>query len=465
MGYVYTLAKRVLVCLGKSVTRDGLLAIEYIKKIANHNLTTTARPDLQKLFDDVRKSSKPPKSIESGHKWSLMQEFFGHPWFSRVWTLQEIALSPHSATFYYGDRKIEWAQIICAMEVMRTFPFEHWTVLDDALGAFINVRSQIQHWRSSWSMDSSQQFFHFDPGNDKRPKLSETVSYGRNRICSDSRDKIFGLYGICLFLDLYMPPPDYQKDLRQLYSEVTKIIMENEASLTMLYEVSRPSRNEVLPSWVPDYEHSYSHSSTPPVTLADMFNAGAPDPLFNIDSTQQTLKLRGVVVDVIRWVGRVMPFSEKSPFLACVEPEFHLYPEMAEDRWQAFQVFREWAQCIHANVVRPNATSEFYYTVLQDSPNFLVKKESRRSRLEPGKIDREISAFNKWYDALLEGNRRVLKEERQDLRDMMNRIWCDRTLHPGGEGSDAELRMFHYQAWNVSRGKKFFLTDKGMGTA
>ncbi|KAF2189135.1 HET-domain-containing protein, partial [Zopfia rhizophila CBS 207.26] len=90
MGYVYTFAKRVLVCLGESVARDGLLTIEYIKKIANHDLATTARPDLERLFDDICKSSKAQKSIESGRNWSLMQEFFSHPWFTRVWTLQEI---------------------------------------------------------------------------------------------------------------------------------------------------------------------------------------------------------------------------------------------------------------------------------------------------------------------------------------------------------------------------------------
>jgi hypothetical protein len=56
MGYVYTLANRVLVCLGESVTKNGLLTIEYIKKIATHDLSTTAQPDLQILYDDIRKS-------------------------------------------------------------------------------------------------------------------------------------------------------------------------------------------------------------------------------------------------------------------------------------------------------------------------------------------------------------------------------------------------------------------------
>jgi hypothetical protein len=61
-------------------------------------------------------------------------------------------------------------------------------------------------------MDSLQQLFHFTPSNSKRPELSEIVSYGWNGISSELRDKIFGHYGICHFLDLHMPPPDYIRD-------------------------------------------------------------------------------------------------------------------------------------------------------------------------------------------------------------------------------------------------------------
>jgi hypothetical protein len=109
--------------------------------------------------------------------------------------------------------------------------------------------------------------------------------------------------------------------------------MESENSLNMLYEVNGPSRNDILPSWVPDYKHGYTPVSTSPVTLPDLFNAGGSDPLFSINSTRQTLELRGAVVDVLHWVSELIPFFDKSPFLACLELELHLYPETTEEQW------------------------------------------------------------------------------------------------------------------------------------
>jgi len=161
-----------------------------------------------------------------------------------------------------------------------------------------------------------------------------------------------------------------------------------------------------------------------------------------------------------------MPLSDEFPFLACLEPEIHLYRETAEDRWQGYQVFREWAQCVHESFVGPKAIDDFYYTVLQDSPYLDVEKKTRRSNFDPEKIGEDKLAFRRWYDALLETNRQALREETQEHKDMINRVWCISTLHSCGAGSDPGLRIFHYRAWMASRGKRLFLTkDARMGSA
>ena len=55
MGFVYSLAQRVLVWLGDNVTRDGLLTIKYIQELAMHNPTDTdSGGKLQRVFDNIR---------------------------------------------------------------------------------------------------------------------------------------------------------------------------------------------------------------------------------------------------------------------------------------------------------------------------------------------------------------------------------------------------------------------------
>jgi hypothetical protein len=76
---------------------------------------------------------------------------------------------------------------------------------------------------------------------------------------------------------------------------------------------------------------------------------------------------------------------------------------------------------------------------------------------------RRKAAFQRWYDALLKTNEKVQNEERQELKDIMNRVWHMRTAC--GDGSDPALRKFHFEAWIAARGKCFFMTkDSRMGT-
>lgn len=54
MGFVYSLAQRVLVWLGDHVTRDGLLTLKYIRELAMYNPTdTNSGCQLQRVFDNI----------------------------------------------------------------------------------------------------------------------------------------------------------------------------------------------------------------------------------------------------------------------------------------------------------------------------------------------------------------------------------------------------------------------------
>ena len=56
-------------------------------------------------------------------------------------------------------------------------------------------------------------------------------SDARNRKLSEPKDTVLGLYGICLFLDLYIPFPNNEKDLQQIFFEATEAIIESEIVL------------------------------------------------------------------------------------------------------------------------------------------------------------------------------------------------------------------------------------------
>ncbi len=68
------------------------------------------------------------------------------------------------------------------------------------------------------------------------------------RESTDPRDKVFALYGPCCNLDIPLPAPDYAKSLDQIYSQVTRALIDQDENLDILYMVNTPRRLTDLPS-------------------------------------------------------------------------------------------------------------------------------------------------------------------------------------------------------------------------
>jgi hypothetical protein len=62
-------------------------------------------------------------------------------------------------------------------------------------------------------------------------QLSKILASARNRESSDPKDKAYGIYGICRFLDINMPPPIYEKSVEQIFFDMTRTIIEGESDL------------------------------------------------------------------------------------------------------------------------------------------------------------------------------------------------------------------------------------------
>ena len=49
-------------------------------------------------------------------RWLAFIELLNHPWFDRVWVVQEVALASQIAVIY-GDMRIPWETLITAMNI------------------------------------------------------------------------------------------------------------------------------------------------------------------------------------------------------------------------------------------------------------------------------------------------------------------------------------------------------------
>ena len=116
-----------------------------------------------------------------------------------------------------------------------------------------------------------------------------------------------------------------------------------------------------------------------------------------------------------------------------------------DDSWQVWQIFREWAQCVHQHYAdSASALEEFHSTVSQGRHAFVKGQDLWHPDLESDDARTAKAAFGHWYNELLETNEEVHKEVRQDLKELKNRVWYMRSIF--GNGSDPELRIFHFHA-------------------
>ncbi|KAI3321448.1 heterokaryon incompatibility protein-domain-containing protein [Xylariaceae sp. AK1471] len=210
-------------------------------------------------FEDLaedRYSDKPTKdNLDRDRTQSLLlsKEILGQPWFTRMWTIQEVAMaSPKAVYLCRGDRMMRWETFMQAMESRKLEPNIS-SLAHSAAQIFNRLRPLFESARASSQrpgLVSPQALLRsFTP---LREILNILVEI-RGKHATDVRDKVFALHGIFRAFNARFPPPDYSKPARQVFCETAKAVIEQDKSLHILYHVSSRTRMAHLPSWVPDW--------------------------------------------------------------------------------------------------------------------------------------------------------------------------------------------------------------------
>ena len=180
--------------------------------------------------------------------WGAMEALLRSPWFSRIWTFQEIIVAAN-AVVYCGSHMMPWERFIKLIK-------------------WIHVcgHSKSVNYLDNEALTAGEAQMLYHNKNASRSRL-RSLSYAllrtRNRDATDSRDKIYALFGLLsegsglLGQELY---PDYTLSSRDAYIAFAKwcLIMEQDL---MILSAARPRREGIdLPSWVPDWECKDFHA-------------------------------------------------------------------------------------------------------------------------------------------------------------------------------------------------------------
>ncbi|KAI0164350.1 heterokaryon incompatibility protein-domain-containing protein [Hypoxylon sp. FL1284] len=226
--------------------------------------------------------------------WIALEAFFYQSWFTRVWTIQEIALSD-LVIVRWGHLNMDWLQLCAAGGFIATMSRERWTLSGTKLQLPYGVHlcsgivchySAVQLTHVKLRPDApSQEWVPADSPFSAAAVIDLLIrATGRNG-ASDPRDRVYAFVGIWekvakeYFNQKISIQADYNKTVQTVYTDFMTVLLRETNSLNYLSVAQchvNTAKIEGLPSWVPDY--SIQHANIPIITYASQHK-----PLESID--------------------------------------------------------------------------------------------------------------------------------------------------------------------------------------
>ena len=233
MGLIYQSASRVLAWLG-TASDDSDLALDTMSILSN-----------DAHFNQSRLLSEPSRNrhawqLEVGRRFKALKKLMKRPWWLRIWCIQEIALS-QEADIICGTKALPW-------RVLRSFA-ESFKKHLECCGDEI-LRTSLQPSQEVTIHNAYKLIDNRTRANGKKSLLWATRSFS-NGLCSDARDKIYGL--LALAETRIRLRPDYTLSVFVVYQQATCAIIVSEQNLDIFLYSTFIKQEPELPSWVPDW--------------------------------------------------------------------------------------------------------------------------------------------------------------------------------------------------------------------
>ncbi|TVY17500.1 Heterokaryon incompatibility protein 6, OR allele [Lachnellula arida] len=239
--------------------------------------------------------------------WQALWDLLSRPWFTRLWIIQEVILS-EDARVVCGDSFITWDQLALACIQLSTCGISRWLQLNFSDSAVSSGRGDV--CQLAVQLDAMKMACTSNSARD----LFSLLIISRNAQCYDSRDKIYGLLGVCSKRDSSAVRTSYAPDFTaaQLYQDMAVYYLStgSHGGLLTIVLTSVDHDSSDLPSWVPDWRRPRRTTalgcseSTP--GAQSIYNAnGRNKPAKNkIDFTfngenKNELRPRGIFVDTV----------------------------------------------------------------------------------------------------------------------------------------------------------------------
>ena len=342
MAKIYGRAARVVVWLGAPESRKDTHIVRKMIRALNWPeiiISTTAL--LPSLFGNEKEA------------FIAVGKLFSHPWFERIWIVQEVAAGKIVHVMYHGIC-IDWEVLVAAANrlghntELKTLLLRHnlpkatasnTSDYESRQDTTVNIVDQI-HWPHLEFLTNIRRSTQMG----KMLPLSLHLVATRGCKATDPRDKIFGLLGIAE--DGPKFPPSCKDDVDQVFLKATAFVLSTKEWFLLLSTAGRgygswngkkrPELVDKLPSWVPDYNSDMVAGAR----LATTYSLLSRDPAGKVTffmSNDKIIQLQVFSFDKIKYLGPKAKIYSSSDHLP--------NPDVPIDAWTGDDSSANWYIC------------------------------------------------------------------------------------------------------------------------
>ncbi|CAI0651685.1 unnamed protein product, partial [Colletotrichum noveboracense] len=250
IGHIYAAAERVVIWLSS-------FSPWWSFQPALHSAFFRHQPDTRPSWPDLGKSEFTTAEDARGEFDYLFTIFQRHPWFTRIWTVQEAVLTKRSPIFAH-----DFAAFVCTATLDWIDGLAREMKHSDQ-GLPLNNLVRLRTWaqKSHLSRDLKDE----DAGS----MLTMLLNLTSLKTSSILQDRIYGLYGLLQalntrFPELRLPLVDYSRPSGQVFTDITKLIIQHTGDSIFIEGACCGHLVPEAPTWVPDFYFSSSQSRTSP---------------------------------------------------------------------------------------------------------------------------------------------------------------------------------------------------------
>ena len=301
MGRIYAKAKQVCIWLGD----PDIVSTELLRKIARSlDLQDVQVLEMEYSNEELEQLGLP----EFQHPdWGTLLEFLDHPYFGRVWALQELTVAKQPFLVACGKLRFDWdlaaldSYCLRVKVLLRVFQSQS---LQSPAPLREDPRAALQDVTLiSSSLKLCPQLL----------SLEYLLGISYHLECADPRDKIVALLGLTSerVQNIAKIHIDYNQPVADFYHDVTGIIMTTRRSLKLLLLVVDSSLQQVqgLPSWVPDYSVGFGR---PEYRYMHFINPNGPIDI-QWERASGSLQIPGQIMDRIDILGENVAIKKSDP--------------------------------------------------------------------------------------------------------------------------------------------------------